>query len=224
MEIAIAFFFADLREAAPSLTTIIVYVANCIWLKGGVLMALLILSSIKSRPKVFSSLDLHLVRSGAAIFIAIFLSRLLQLLLPHRDRPLVVTSPEKVTVDFDQFSSFPSDHAVLMTCIATATLFRNRTLGIIAIAWAILIIFMPRIYLGLHHSSDIIAGMAMGAGICWAVMQAPLPRYVHDTVAGLEQRHARALYFLAGVFTIETIRNFEDLRAAARLLLNNISG
>ncbi len=120
-------------------------------------------------------------------------------------------------------SSFPSDHAMLMTTIATAILIRNRTLGLIAIGWTTAAILAPRVYLGLHHPTDILAGMVLGAGICWAVMRAPPPPGFQAMVERLETKYSAPLYLLAFLFAVETARNFSDARAAARMVLDMVT-
>lgn len=222
METAIALFFSDLRETSPSVTPAIEYLANSYSLKGGVLMALLFLSAAHSRQKFFSSGNLHIVRSGAAIFLSMFAARVLQLTLPHRDRPYFFTEEEYAGAAYRGMSSFPSDHAVLMTCISAAILMRNRMIGLFALAWTLLIILLPRIYLGWHHPTDILAGIAIGGGVCWAVMRAPAPRGLQASIENLENNYAAPLFLLAFAFAVETARNFEDARAAARMLLDMI--
>ncbi len=222
METAIALFFSDLRERTPNLTPAIEYLANSYVLKGGVLIALLFLSAAPFRQKFFSSKNLHIVRSGAAIFISMFAARVLQLTLPHRARPYFITEKEYAEASYAGMNSFPSDHAVLMTCIAVAIFMRNRTIGVIALGWTLLFILMPRIYLGWHHPTDILAGMALGGGICWAVMRTPAPPGLQATVQKLEINYAAPLYLLTFLFAVETARNFKDARAAAGILLDMI--
>ncbi len=223
MDTTIALFFADVREAAPNLTPAIRYLADGYLLKGGVLMTLLFFSAAPARRRFFSSQNLHIVRAAGAIFISMFLARTLQMTLPHRDRPYITAMKEHADIISAEMSSFPSDHAVLMTCIATATFMRNRTLGLIALSWTVLFILAPRIYLGLHYTTDILAGMALGAGICWAVMRTPAPAGLRVRVEKLETNYPAPLYLLAIIFAVETARNFEQTRAVARMVLDMIA-
>ncbi len=223
METTIAIFFSDIRQAAPNFTTAVGHLANSYFLKGGVLMVLLILSAAPARERFFSSYNLHIVRTAGAIVISIFVARVLQLALPYRDRPIMAHNSEFAETYYSGMSSFPSDHAVLMTTIATAIFIRNRTIGLIALAWTVAAILAPRIYLGLHHPSDILAGMALGAGVSWAMMRAPAPPGLQTWVETLETKHPAPLYFLALIFAVETARNFEDARALARTVLDMVA-
>jgi undecaprenyl-diphosphatase len=63
------------------------------------------------------------------------------------------------------WSSFPSDHAVLFFALSTGLLFISRKVGTFALAYTGLFIAFPRIYLGLHYPTDIIAGAIIGVTI-----------------------------------------------------------
>jgi len=67
------------------------------------------------------------------------------------------------------WSSFPSDHAVLFSMLATCLFFISRPLGLIAALDAALLICFPRVFLGIHHPSDIIGGAFIGIGVGWFV-------------------------------------------------------
>lgn len=100
---------------------------------------------------------------------AIFIGRVLALCLPFRPRPIV--NPElgisfsQGNVALESWSSFPSDHAVLFFTLAAGLWLISRPIGLIALFHAIFVICLPRIYLGLHYPTDIIAGAFLGIGI-----------------------------------------------------------
>ncbi len=223
MEAAVATFFSAIRETAPGFTSAVIYLSNSYLLKGGVLMALLLFSAAPARRKFFSSHNLHIVRTGGAIFIAMFIARMLQLTLPQRDRPFATQGNDYADAYSVGMSAFPSDHAVLMTAIATAIFIRNRVIGVIAFGWTVAAILAPRVYLGLHHPTDILAGMVIGGGITWAIIRAPAPPGLQTWVETLEIKHPAPLYFLAFLFALETARNFEDARAGVRMVLDMIA-
>lgn len=94
-------------------------------------------------------------------------------MLPMRDRPLYDTDLDFVipfgvtTTGLEGWSSFPSDHAALFFTLAIGVFFISRRLGIFALIYTTLFICLPRIYLGLHFPTDIVAGAIIGIIIGW---------------------------------------------------------
>jgi undecaprenyl-diphosphatase len=74
------------------------------------------------------------------------------------------------------WSSFPSDHATLFIALAVGVFFASRRLGTMAIAYAVLFIMFPRVYLGIHWPTDVLAGAALG--MVFALI-ATIPAYRH---------------------------------------------
>ena len=85
------------------------------------------------------------------------LSRVLQIVLPFHARPLLNSGLNfSAPVAYEpgglhHWSSFPSDHAALFFAIAMGVWFRFRKLGWLLLAWSIVVISLPRLYLGLHY-------------------------------------------------------------------------
>lgn len=135
-------------------------------LKGGVLATLIwwawfsAADQAQRRAKLIAALGI-----GAA---SIAIGRALALSLPFRLRPqhdaalsFVVPYGSAREV-LDGWSSFPSDHAVMFFSLSTALLFVERRAGVVALVFSALVIALPRIYLGLHHPTDILAGAGVG--------------------------------------------------------------
>src|SRR5690606_36462750 len=116
---------------------------------------------------------------------AIFVGRVLQLVLPFRLRPihtpgLDVGLPAGRTSEvLEGWSSMPSDHAVLFFALAVGFLLVNRWAGLAALAQAVVIVSLPRIYLGMHFPSDILVGAVIGGGLSLAIVP-PLARLLED--------------------------------------------
>jgi len=88
----------------------------------------------------------------------------------------------------------------MFVALATSMFFIWRPLGIFAAIYAFIFILLPRMYLGLHWPTDIIAGAALGGVIAWVGMQPrvrePVDRiafWVHDAYPGI---------FYAGAFLL----------------------
>lgn len=139
-------------------------------LKGGVLALFIWRIWFKEGDLGRKYVTAAIISSLAAIAVA----RGLALSLPYRARPLHEASlsfivPYGVSPKLlDGWSSFPSDHAVLFFCLSTGIFFASRRLGAIALAYSALFICLPRVYLGFHYPTDILAGAALGVFIAWA--------------------------------------------------------
>jgi undecaprenyl-diphosphatase len=111
------------------------------------------------------------------------------------------------------WSSFPSDHAIVICAFATAVLFWSWRLGLLAWIWALIVVVWPRVYLGLHYPTDMLAGVVIGTAVMVAALRAPMPRPLLDLPGRLEARHPSLFYALAFLATYQLGTNFDDLRA-----------
>jgi undecaprenyl-diphosphatase len=60
------------------------------------------------------------------------------------------------------WSSFPSDHAAFFFTLAAGLFLISRRAGILAMVHTAVFICLPRLYLGIHYPSDLLAGAAIG--------------------------------------------------------------
>jgi len=150
--------------------SLLAFVSTNDLLKGSVLTA--VVWGLWFQP----SKDLHirrerLVATIVACFLALFLARMLAGVLPFRPRPMSDT-----TLNFrlpygadrrplEATSSFPSDHAVLFFTLATGIWFISRPIGWPILGYVLVVICLPRLYLGLHYLSDLLVGGLIGAGL-----------------------------------------------------------
>lgn len=156
------------------------------------------------------------VTLSAAIITAI-LSRGLQVALPFHLRPIHTPSigmhmPYGVDREMlNTFSSFPSDHAMLFFALSVPIWWRSRWLGAAAMVWTVLIICVPRIYLGYHFPSDVVVGAILGVVLmivlCRLIGRMRLP----DRVVDFAAVHP-VFYAIAFVLTFELALLFADLR------------
>ena len=135
--------------------------------KGGIFTMLLWWAWFKQekRPSHHRAQIISTLLSGV---VAIAVARALALLLPFRVRPLQEASVHFVLPYgrmpdwFEGWSSFPSDHAVLFFTLATGLFLLHRTIGIFALVYSLVFIAAPRVYVGIHYPTDILAGALIG--------------------------------------------------------------
>jgi len=164
-----------------------------------------------------------LVATLTITVVAILLGRVTQNYLPFKDRPIY-------TPDLDynlplavggtpkpDWSSFPSDHAVLFFAIATCFWFVNKYAGMAAYLHAIAIATVPRVFLGYHWPSDILGGLVLGAVLAVLLMR-PLTRaFVMVSETKVFDRYEYLLYPLLFLLTFQTATMFESARSFAFL-------
>ena len=63
------------------------------------------------------------------------------------------------------WSSFPSDNAVLFFALAATVYASCRRAGVIAYVHALITVAFARVYVGIHHPTDIVAGALIGISI-----------------------------------------------------------
>jgi undecaprenyl-diphosphatase len=113
-----------------------------------------------------------IVSTLIACFFSLFIAQLLEhILLPFRIRPVFNPDIQFILPSgwdprhYSGASCFPSDNATLFFTLATGLVFINRSIGATVSLYVLLIICLPRIYLGLHYPTDILAGAFLGVGV-----------------------------------------------------------
>ena len=156
---------------------------------------------------------------GAALVSAVT-SRLLQVSLPLRLRPMHAGDsgfqplPGIDPTLANHWGSFPSDHAALFFALAAVVWRQSRWLGLLAMLSALFGV-LPRVYLGLHYLSDVMAGAALGIALVLMLGRFGPRTLAHWGVAWGERRPGLA-YALAFLMSFEVATLFEDIRQVGR--------
>lgn len=196
------------------------FLSSCNSLKGGVLVTIIWWSWFKSDERQPHNRE-HILSTLVCCFIAEFLSRLLSLTLPFRPRPLyekrldfsIPYGLKKSNFIDDSWSSFPSDHAVLFFSLACGLLFISRKAGAFALAYTALFIAFPRVYLGLHYPTDIIAGAFIGMTVT-SLGNIYLVRNKYlKSITNWSFSKPDFFYPVFFIFTYQIIQMFDDVRA-----------
>ncbi len=160
-----------------------VYFASTLYLlKGGVLVCLMWWAWFQPSQKDEDTRAV-IVASIVGCLAALAVNRVLVHALPFRPRPienplLGLTIPYGMKPEYltDWGSAFPSDHAVLFFSLAMGLYWASRRLGLVALIHSIVIVMFPRLYLGMHSPSDIVAGAGLGIGTVWLMNHSRVKR------------------------------------------------
>jgi undecaprenyl-diphosphatase len=116
---------------------------------------------------------------------------------------------------FRTWSAFPSDHAMLYSALATGLFFVSRGLGTAAHVYWLAVIGLPRLYLGYHHPTDIIAGGVAGAVVTWAFNQDKARALLTRRPLEWLQRYPAPCYAALFLFTMQLATMFSGPRGFA---------
>lgn len=187
-------------------------------LKGGVLMLFVWWAWFRSDGRDSKERD-HIIATMLGCVVALAIGRLMVILLPFRVRPLHemglnLVMPYGVSEDaLAKLSSFPSDHAVLFFGLVTGLFFVSRALGVFALLYTILVVALPRMYLGLHYATDILGGALVGIAICWAANIWLVRSHAVQSIKEFSWTQARYFYPVLFLVTYQIADLFENSRA-----------
>jgi undecaprenyl-diphosphatase len=118
-----------------------------------------------------------------------------------------------------RLSSFPSDHAALFTSLATGFYFVSRKTGIITMIFAFIYILFPRLYLGYHYPTDILAGTILGVSITAFIVRSDFVKnIISKMIMPLSINHPEYFYPILFVVTCQ----IADLFGGSREILSYI--
>ncbi len=190
-------------------------------LQGGLFMAYFWWAWLRTDGPVIRRRQEIMIAIAGAIAAAI-VSRTMQVTLPFHTRPLHTASLQFVVPlgvnpqTLNTWSSMPSDHAATYFALATAIWYQWRAMGYAAMAWTVVFGLFPRIYLGYHYPSDIIAGCLCGL-IVMALVWKLLPHADALRRVSAWERSYRAIFYPAAfLLTYEIATLFYDVRHLAK--------
>ncbi len=103
-------------------------------------------------------------------------------------------------------SSFPSDTIAFLFTLAIGLLLWNRTLGIAALFFVLLVGVIPRLYFAVHYPSDLIAGLLVAILSVYLVERVKFFDKISDKLISLNNRFP----FIFGALGFYVIYSFAD--------------
>ncbi len=196
-------------------------------LKGGVVVAVLwALWFAQGEQEAVAKTRRTILRTFAGTFVGLFLARVLAIVLPMRLRPvhqpgieflLPYGANETVLAGWN---SFPSDHATLFVGLGTGIFLLSRRLGALTFLYIALAVLFPRLYLGLHYPTDILAGGLLGLLCVLAARGARTKKYVVKPLAEWAESHPALFYTGFFLVTYQTVVLYEDVREMANFAID----
>ena len=220
IDLSVLHWVNGFAQRDPVFDRAVALLADATFVKGGFLFTYLWWVWFAKRGERQDN-RIEVLRIFAGLVAALAIARALQVFLPGRLRPI-----HDATVGFilpyganphilEHWNSFPSDHAVIFFAIATAIWRRSRLCGGLAYLWVLLFACLPRVYLGYHYPSDVVAGAMIGTAIMVAAYAVPTnsaSRWAADRVFGWEQLHPSMFYTLAFIATYQLVTLFDTVR------------
>jgi len=161
--------------------------------------------------------------------LALVVGRLLTHLLPFRVRPVYSSELHLhfaghaiEDAQLTSWSSFPSDHAMLWMAVATGIFLVWRRIGVLAILYTVLVICVPRAYLGFHYPTDLLVGALVGVGITYLMTRDAIrARYATPALRWME-RYPGPSAALAFILCLELATQFDELRKLASSVIKHL--
>ncbi|WP_229720750.1 phosphatase PAP2 family protein [Dyella nitratireducens] len=170
------------------------------------------------------------IATTVAAFLALFIGRLLAHYLPFRLRPMAdPTLMMRFPADaftckapvIRTWSSFPSDHAMMWCAVATGIYLASRRLGIVTFIYTIIFICFPRIYLGMHYPTDVLAGAVLGIVICLILNHPTIRERIATPALDWSIKYQGVFYAAVFLLSFELASQFDELRKLGEFLLKN---
>jgi undecaprenyl-diphosphatase len=212
-------FFNQFVGQHPGFDNAVVYLSNSGFSRAGPIAALCWWAWFKyGQDTNDRNVEIRqcIVSTLLVCFASILLARFSVLLFPFRVRPL--SDPTNGlhfppgTTDWQNWSSFPSDHAIMFFTLTTCLFFASRVLGWFALIDTVILVCLPRIYLGIHYPTDILAGALIGVALGCAASHKEVRSFLAGPPMHWMQLHPGPFYAVFFVLMYQMTIIFSDVR------------
>ncbi|QGZ59047.1 phosphatase PAP2 family protein [Paraburkholderia acidiphila] len=216
-------------QFSPQVNHAIVVIADLYTFKGYLLIPLLWWIWVQPNERRDWRREIVLATLASAL-IALTVGRLLARCLPFRERPLFTpelhlhfaSSPVQFA-GLMNWSSFPSDHAMLWMAVATGIFIVWRGIGVLAFLAVAVFVCFPRAYLGYHYPTDLLAGALIGVVITWIMTRRAVRRRTVKPAMRYIMRYPGPAVALGFMLCFELVTQFDDLLRLAHSVLHAAS-
>jgi undecaprenyl-diphosphatase len=202
----------------PALDPIVRFISNSNLFKGLPIMGLIWFFWFRDANGQAGNRRL-IIATLIGSLVSLLIARAVNNIAPHRFRPLVEPAldyqryinlgvPEWVVSE----SSFPSDHATLFFALATGLFLISRKTGLLVYLYVLLVIALPRVYLGLHYPTDIAAGAILGIGGVAFTTRRRVSKLYDARCASLLNKYPAAFQVALFLISMEIALLFDDVR------------
>lgn len=173
--------------------------------------------SASSEPRVRTAI----LEGAVGSSIAILIGRILQFALPFRARPLhdgylhLHLPPGYPIHSLSGWSSFPSDNANLFFALCIAIWLINRRLGILCFVYTLLVVMLPRLVLGLHYFTDVLASLVITALVMVILHFTRTGQAMDLVVRRVSENHPALFQAALFLFLSQMATNYEEIRQVA---------
>ena len=220
-------FFIKISQNSPLLNSLMELIVENALIKGGAVVSILWFLWFRKNDKLNLNRE-RIIISVISCIVAIFIGRLLTRVLPFRLRPLVDPSlaqfyhDESMADSLDMTSSLPSDHAVMFFALSTGIFLISRKLGIFSYLHALIVICLPRMYLGLHYPTDILIGAAVGILTSLVLASSKMWYPVTSKALQFSFKYSGLFYVFFFLISLEISTLFDSLRLIVHFLFGGL--
>jgi len=169
-DLSISSFVNGFAHRSLRFDEFVVFVSRSNLLKGGVVIGLIWWLWFQDGDirRKREALLAAMIASFPALAVARILSWILFRPRPFNEAQFLFRVPYGISAArWEGLSSFPSDHAVLFFAVATGIFFASRRAGWFTFVYVSIVICLPRLFIGEHYTTDILAGAAIGISMTW---------------------------------------------------------